>query len=157
VPRTRVLSGLFWLAFHAALWALLAGGGWYIGLPAVLLAALLSVHLQQRYWFLRLTRLPAFLWLFGSQLIAGGWDVARRTVTPRLPIEPAWVHYPLQSADPRVRLVLSALVGLLPGTLSTGVQDQHLELHVLDVDLPWQQAVAQLEASLDDLLGGHSG
>ncbi len=157
MPRTRLLSGLFWLAFHALLWWLLAGGGWYIGLPAVAAATLLSYRLQLRYWFVRPTRLPAFIWLFGAQLLAGGWDVARRTFTPRLPIEPAWVRYDLTSSDKRVRLLLSGLVGLLPGTLSTGFDDDHLMLHVLDVDLPWQKAVASLETSLHSLMGEQPG
>ncbi|WP_304641525.1 Na+/H+ antiporter subunit E [Pseudomonas sp.] len=156
MQRSRMLSALVWLCLHAGLWWLLAGGGWYLGLPAVVLAALLSYRLQLRFWYLRPLHLPAFLWLFGRQLLAGGWDVARRTVTPSLPIEPAWVRYDLKSADARVRLLLSALVGLLPGTLSTGVKRDHLELHVLDADLSWHEAVAQLEASLDRLLGERS-
>lgn len=154
--RTRVLSGLFWLAFHAGLWWLLAGGGWYLGLPAVLLAALLSYRLHLRFWYLRPAHLPAFIWLFGRQLVAGGWDVARRTISPSLPIQPAWVRYDLTTTDARVRLLLSALVGLLPGTLSTGVTSDHLELHVLDAELSWRDAVAQLETALDRLLGERS-
>ena len=58
------------------------------------------------------------------------------------------------SRSPRVRLLLSALVGLLPGTLSSRIEGDHMQVHVLDERLAWQPTVAELERWLERLLGG---
>jgi len=52
-----------------------------------------------------------------------------------------------------VRLLLSAMVGLLPGTLASRVDADEMRVHVLDERLPWQATVAELERRLERLLG----
>ena len=96
---------------------------------------------------MRLGALPGFLTFFLRHMLLGGWDVARRALQPRCQLQPAWHPYPLTSRSPRVRLLLSALVGLLPGTLSSRIEG--------DRRAPaWQPTVAELERRLERLLGG---
>lgn len=149
-----LLISLLWLPVYALLWWLLTGGsGWYLGIPTILLAVWLSRTLSLIPWVIRPARLPALLGLFFRELFAGGWDVARRALHPRMPLDPAWVQYPLTTTDEDVRLLLSGIIGLMPGTLATAIDGDCLTLHVLDRDMPWESNIARLESRLVDLMG----
>lgn len=156
--RRRGADGLGWMLLYGALWALFAeGGGWSLGVPSILLAVVLSVWLGIRPWRPSLRVLPGFVWFFLGRMVAGGWDVAVRALHPRLPLQPAWLDYPLRSESPRVRLLLSALVGLLPGSLSSGVEGDRMRVHVLDERQPWEPTVIELEQRLTRLLNVGGG
>ena len=71
---------------------------------------------------------------------------------PKRPLQPAWLDYTLTSSSSQVRLVLSALVGLLPGTLASQVQGDRMRVHVLDERQPWEATVHSLERRLERLL-----
>lgn len=149
-----LLHGGYWLLLYATLWVLLSNaGGWGFGLICALAAAALSVWLRLPPLGLRLLYLPHFLLFFLYETVIGAWDVARRALHPHLPLNPAWVTYELTCANPRVRLLLSAMVGLMPGTLSTHFDDEKLHLHILDQQQNWRAPVAQMEAHLARLLG----
>ena len=150
----RIIDALYWTLLYAVLWALFAeGGGWALGVPSVLLAVALSLWLELRPLRLRLLALPGFVGFFLRHMLVGAWDVASRALRPRCPLQPAWHDYPLTSTSPRVRLLLSALVGLLPGTLASGIEGERMRVHVLDERQPWQRVVAELEQRLQRLLG----
>ncbi|TVP90309.1 MAG: sodium:proton antiporter [Pseudomonadaceae bacterium] len=156
-PRTafslKLRNSPFWLLLHAGLWTLLSGGsGWYLGLPVIAAATLLSCWLQATPWYLRLTRVPALFAFFFYELLLGGWDVARRALHPRMPMDPAWVRYELQTPNVQVHLLLSAIVGLMPGTLSSRFNEGSLHLHVLDQQQPWADTVARMEHLLAAVL-----
>lgn len=153
LPRGAV-DALVWSLIYAALWALFAAGqGWALGIPTVALAVALSLWLGLRPLALRPAALAGFLGFFLKHMLLGGWDVARRALLPSCPLQPAWHSYPLTSQSPRVRLMLSALVGLLPGTLVSRIDGDEMRVHVLDERLPWQATVTELERRLDRLLG----
>lgn len=148
------LTAGYWLTAFAALWLLLAGNaGWYLGCPTIVAATVLAVRLRLAPLALRLFALPQFIGTFLLATAAGGWDVARRALHPRLPIAPAWVRYRVHSQHPQVRMLLSSLVGLLPGTLATGMHGDQLNLHVLDEHSDWHSSVASLERALCRLFG----
>lgn len=147
--------GCYWLLVYAALWVLLSGAtGLLFGLTCALAATGLSLWLQLPPLGLRLRYLPRFLFFFFYETLLGAWDVAKRAFHPQLPLDPAWVTYQFDSANPRVRLVLSAMVGLMPGTLATHGDDSTLYLHILDQRQDWRTPVARMEAHLARLLGG---
>ncbi|MGK9066117.1 Na+/H+ antiporter subunit E [Stutzerimonas chloritidismutans] len=156
--RRRWRDGPGWALIYAALWLSFSGGeGWSLGIPSVLLATLVSLWLGRRPWHPALPALPGFILFFLMRMLAGGWDVAVRALHPRRPLQPAWLDYPLQCSSPQVRLLLSALVGLLPGTLSSRVDGDCMRVHVLDERQAWQPTVAELERRLQRLLarGAH--
>lgn len=147
----------FWLVALALLWALLsAGRGWYLGAPFVLLAALTASLVRLQPWTLRLSALPGFVAFFLHKSLLGAWDVARRTLRPIPDIKPGWDSYQLASNDPRVRLLLSAIMGLLPGTLTSQLDEGNnlLRIHLLDTGQNWRPTVQQLEHQLCRLLTG---
>ena len=152
--RRRANDVLIWALVYAALWTLLAGGqGWLLGVPTIALAVALSLRLGLRPLVMRLSALPTFLGFFLKHMLLGGWDVARRALQPDCPLQPAWHQFPLSSESPRMRLLLSALVGLLPGTLASRIEGDQMRVHVLDERLPWQTTIAELEKRLERLLG----
>lgn len=149
----RWLDGLGWVALYALIWALFSeGGGWSLGAPTIVLAAGLSLWLGLRPWQPSLRALPGFVGFFLGRMAAGAWDVAVRAVHPRRPLQPAWLDYSLTAASPQVRLALSALVGLLPGTLASRIDGDRMRVHVLDERQPWQPTVSELERRLTQLL-----
>lgn len=146
---------MYYFFFYVVLWALLSGGtGWELGLLFILTATVASLYLRTPLWNLHLRYLPGFLVFFIRSLWSGGWDVARRACHPSLPLNPGWVDYRLTQNHPRVSLVLSAMVGLLPGTLATRIDQQHMTIHVLNLDQPWQPTVERLEQKLTYLIEG---
>jgi multicomponent Na+:H+ antiporter subunit E len=96
--------------------------------------------------------LPIFLLYFLYRLTVGGIDVAKRTLSPTPAIKPAWVSYPLQSSAPHVQLALSAIVGLLPGTLAARIDNNSMKVHLLDSGQDWRHDITVLEQHLMRLL-----
>lgn len=150
-PVPRILA---WLLITAALWALLSNNqGWYIGIPVIVMATGTATLLNTRPWTLRPRYLPAFALFFLYSSLLGGIDVARRTLQPRVILRSGWERHPLTARDPGVRLALSAIVGLLPGTLASHIEDDTLHLHLLDRNIEWQPTLRRLETLLVRLSG----
>lgn len=153
-PHTWTLAGLALnLASWLVLWALLSNNsGWAFGVPLALLAVWTSILAKVHVGPVHLQYLLAFLGFFFTELFSGGWDVARRAWHPQLPIAPRWLRYEMTSEQPRVHLLLSAMVGLLPGTFASHYQDQTLFIHALDHRQNWRSTVQRLEHHLERLL-----
>ncbi|MFN3987569.1 MAG: Na+/H+ antiporter subunit E [Rhodocyclaceae bacterium] len=125
-------------ALLAGLWWVLAGEaeGVGIGLAAALLAAWASLRVAPpARHALRIAALPRFVLFFLLQSLHAGWDVARRTLAPGLPLHPGLIRVPLALPAGAPTWWLMLIVSLLPGTLATRLDGRVLELHVLD-DLP---------------------
>lgn len=149
----RVAAFGRWFLMFLGLWLIFSGAqGWAFGAAASLAAAAIAYRLPIRWPALHITRLPACLGFFFTQLLVGGWDVARRALDPAMPIDPAWELYPFASDNPRVHLLLSALVGLMPGTLSSHFAQGQLHIHTLDQHRDWRTNTARFERLLDRLL-----
>lgn len=153
--RQRLGVFTYWLLGFVLFWALLSGAsGWYLGLPFALLAALMAMAIGLRPWTLQLRALPGFLRFFLTTSLLGAWDVSRRTLRSRPDIQPGWSEYAFSTSDPQLRLLLSAIVGLLPGTLASRIDTEKnvLEVHLLDTGQHWRPTVEQLEVQLTRLL-----
>lgn len=147
--RQRLADGLVWALLYASFWALFTGGrGWAFGAPFVMLACAMSLSFGVRPWRMRLTAVPGFIGFFLVNMFTGAWDVARRAAHPGCPLQAEWVDYPLADSSERVRLLLSALVGLLPGTLASRIENDCMHMHVLDSTQPWHGTVVELEGHL---------
>ncbi|MCF6217417.1 MAG: Na+/H+ antiporter subunit E [Gammaproteobacteria bacterium] len=126
---STLLRGLF-LAF---IWWSLSGGvaaSWWLGVPAVVLALLVSILLlppQRLVWHALFRFIPFFL----IRSLLGGADVAWRAFHPQLPITPALLCYRLRLPAGLSRVVMVNCVTLLPGTLSAAVDGNVLQVHLL--------------------------
>jgi multicomponent Na+:H+ antiporter subunit E len=78
--------------------------------------------------------------------IIAGVDVARRALLPRLDLNPGFVATPLTLQPGTTRNAFLLYQSLQPGTLPTGAEGDHLEVHCLDISQPVLEAVATDEA-----------
>jgi len=138
------------LILATVLWWLLTGGQGFdsvFGPLAALGAALSTLFLPvSRPFRLRLSALPGFSLYFLRASVAGGVDVARRALSPAMPLKPGFVSYTTALPHGAALTFFMAVISLLPGTLSVRLQGRLLTVHVLDTRLP-------IEASLSDLEG----
>lgn len=142
---------------YAGLWALLSQNqGWGFGLLFILLATWCAHKTRLRLPAFAWRHLPAFLVFFLQRLVVGGIDVALRTVAFKPAVTPAWADYKLNNRSEDVRLSLSAIVGLLPGTLAAKIENNTMRVHLLDAGRDWQADVAELESRITLLLDASS-
>lgn len=139
----------------ACFWALLSQNqGWGFGIVFILLATWCAhktdLHFPSFLHFpsLRWRHLPGFMLFFLQRLVVGGVDVALRTLSKTPAISPAWAEYEFRSQSAEVCLSLSAIVGLLPGTLAAKADKQLMRVHVLDAGRDWRTDIEQLESRL---------
>lgn len=141
----------------AALWFIMAGptaDSWVIGAAAVATATWASLCLEPRndyrLSFFGALRFGAF---FLKESLLGGIDVSRRTLGPRLLIEPGFIDYPMRLPAGRPRVVFINCVNLLPGTLAADLKDDWLVIHVLDRRTGAQNGLERLENAVAALFG----
>lgn len=155
LPVRLLVPGLFLAAF----WWLLTGGepaSWGIGLPVVLSATWARHRLKRgegaSYSLRGLIRfLPFFFW----QSLWGGLDVARRTLSPRLPVDPGFFLYRTRLSQPQARVFFANCISLLPGTLSADLQDDRINVHLLDAATDPTAELVRLEHAVQGLFPTH--
>jgi multicomponent Na+:H+ antiporter subunit E len=156
IPTKR--QSLAWRATGLTLaWLVVAGpapAGWLIGLPTVALATWVSLRLAPplpyRVSFLGLL---SFLGYFVRESLRGGWDVAVRTLSRRMRIQPGQAYYTCSLPEGLPIVLFAGCVSLLPGTLSQRFDDRQLTLHLLDVREPQDAQLRKLEIRIARMLG----
>ncbi|MCF1710890.1 Na+/H+ antiporter subunit E [Tabrizicola sp. J26] len=146
VPGTVVRFLLFLL-----LWGILIGpapANLVAGLPAAALACWVSLWLLPPFGqTLSLSALLAVLVRLPGQSLIAGLDVARRALSPAMPLRPGIVAYRTDIPPGLERDAFRALMSLQPGTLPVGEDaDGALLIHCLDVDQPVTHQLALEEA-----------
>jgi multicomponent Na+:H+ antiporter subunit E len=66
-------------------------------------------------------------------LIKSNFDVARRVLTPALPIKPGIVEVKTKLKSKFARMLLANSITLTPGTLTVDVKDDSFFIHWIDV------------------------
>lgn len=144
-----------------ALWWILAEGrldGWLLGGVAVIAATWASVALwPSAAPGLRLVALPGFLAFFLANSVRGGWQVALMALRGRRALQPAFLELPLNLPAGAPRILLTTVLGLMPGTVGVELADEltnaRLRLHVLHQDLPVVAEARALERRIAALFG----
>lgn len=153
--RARARRFLATLVLASLLWWLLAGVQGFsspFGAFAVLGAATVSLWAPPgRSCRLRLSALPGFVLYFLWASVSGGVDVARRALSPALPIQPGFLVYASRLPRGAALTFFMAVISLLPGTLSVRQEGRLLRVHVLDNRQPIQDSLAHLEGRVDRL------
>ncbi|MBW6496085.1 MAG: Na+/H+ antiporter subunit E, partial [Burkholderiaceae bacterium] len=128
------------MLLFALLWWVLAAGrleGWLLGGIAVIAATWASlVLLPPRAQRLRIAALPGFLAFFLINSVRGGWQVALMAVRGRVALHPVLLELPLNLPAGAPQVLLTCVLGLMPGTLGVQLANNRLRLHVLHQDLP---------------------
>lgn len=154
---SRSLQAMVPLFALALVWWLLSGGelsSWLVGVPAVLAAAWVGRRIgaegRDSVSPLGLLRfLPYFL----RESIRGGIDVASRVLRPRMRVAPGFVSYRTRLSGPRTRLLFLYSVSLLPGTLAADIEDDLLQVHALDTNNDFSDALRCLETAVGRVFG----
>jgi multicomponent Na+:H+ antiporter subunit E len=74
-----------------------------------------------------------YLIVFLIALVQSNFDVARRVLTPSLPINPGIVKFKTKLKTNYSKMVLANSITLTPGTLSVDVKDDTFYIHWIDV------------------------
>jgi multicomponent Na+:H+ antiporter subunit E len=74
-----------------------------------------------------------YLLVFTWELIKSNLDVARRVLTPSLPINPGIVKFKTKLTTDYSKMVLANSITLTPGTLSIDIIDDTFYVHWIDV------------------------
>ncbi len=138
---THVAGGVFLFVLLFALWMLLAGNldpaELIAGLLVALIVTLISRPHLEIFDGLRLTpaAIPAFfgyLGLFFVALVRANLDMARRVLSPSLPLRPALVEVRTELQSTLGRLILANSITLTPGTLTVEVYGETMLVHWID-------------------------
>lgn len=145
------------IMLFAFLWWILAEGrsdGWLLGGIAVAAATWASGVLWTNATHgLRLAALPGFLIFFFANSIRGGWQVAFMALRGRRALQPALIELPLNLPAGAPQILLTNVLGLMPGTVGVELADDRLRLHVLHHDLPVVADARALERRIAALFG----
>ncbi|MCD4772732.1 MAG: Na+/H+ antiporter subunit E [Bacteroidales bacterium] len=74
-----------------------------------------------------------YFFIFIVELIKSNFDVARRVLTPSLPIKPGIVEVKTKLKSKIGRIILANSITLTPGTLTIEMKEDRLYIHWIDV------------------------
>lgn len=140
-PRPALSHYLFVFGVTVVLWLLLSGSLHTQELIAavivgVMVAAVggarLAVFTGIRFSLTAPVHLVRYLIHFFAALFRANLDMARRVLTPSLPIRPAVVAVQTGLQSSLGRLLLANSITLTPGTLSVDLQDDRILVHWVD-------------------------
>ncbi len=99
----------------------------------IILAKFVNYTIDYRFPVKLLVFIFAFLPVFIWQLILSNIDVARRVLSPSLPLNPGFVKIKTDLKGDFGKLALANSITLTPGTLSVDVDGEYLFIHTVDV------------------------
>ncbi len=73
--------------------------------------------------------IPVFIW----KLILANLDVARRVLSPKIPLNPGIVKVKTDLKGDLGKLTLANSITLTPGTLSIDIDEEHIYVHTVEV------------------------
>lgn len=153
--KNRCLCIISRVLLFSIIWLILSDGNlssWWIGMPAVFLAAASSIVLIPPVTFVWLEALR-FAFFFFIRSLAGGTDVAWRALHPLMPIAPNLVEYPLRISPGLPQVFMVNTVSLLPGTLSAKLDKCVLKVHVLDKEKDFMAEIESVERRVAQMFG----
>lgn len=152
---TRLTSVLHASALAFLWWALTAGdpASWVIGIPAVVLATVLSYRLAGPHGDgVDVGGALRYALYFGIASIKGGWDVAQRALLPGPRTSPLFLEYRCSLPAGWPRALFANTVSLLPGTLAADIEDDRLTLHALSQDMRPLDGVRDCERRVESMI-----
>lgn len=81
---------------------------------------------------LRIGRLPGYVLWLSWEIVKSNVDVARRILSPSLPIAPAVRWLPVSQRSELTRVIYADSITLTPGTLSIDLTGEAVEVHALN-------------------------
>ncbi|MCG7963956.1 MAG: Na+/H+ antiporter subunit E [Candidatus Thiodiazotropha taylori] len=140
-PEPGFVHGLFLYLLVFTLWMLLVGNLDTAEMAAGVVVALVVTLASRPHLSIlagliispsALLPLLRYLGTFIVALVQANLDMARRVLSPSLPLQPAVVEVETNLKSPLGRLILANSITLTPGTLTVDVQDEVLLVHWVD-------------------------
>lgn len=120
-----------------------------------ILAKLVNYTIDYRFPIKLLVFLAVYLPVFTWQLILSNIDVARRVLSPIIPLNPGFVKIKTDLKGDFGKLVLANSITLTPGTLSVDVDGEYLYIHTVDVKgKTLEENTENISGKFEKLLGG---
>jgi len=94
-----------------------------------------------------------FCGFFLVRSVVAGLDVARRLLSPALPIHPGEITMTCYLPEGSPRWLLANTLSLMPGTLSVLLEDNSLLLHCLDTNQSVERDVRDCERRIAAVFG----
>ena len=126
-----------------AVWLLWSGHGEPLLVGFGIFSCLLVVLLSRRMGIIDEETVPVQLglrpfvryapWLV-SQIVVANIDVARRILSPKMPIEPALIQVKVTQQGDLGRVIYANSITLTPGTVTIDIDDGWLVVHALSAD-----------------------
>lgn len=152
-----LLSYLLWLLLTASFHPQELAAGFLVSLAAAILSLRhfpILNGLQLRLSSLQ--AIPAYLLNFLWALLRANLDMARRVLSPVIPLQPAMVTVKTSLQSDLGKLVLANSITLTPGTLSVDVEGDEIRVHWIDcpAGTSVQSATSEIAASFEKHLKG---
>lgn len=95
--------------------------------------------------------IPVFIW----KLILANLDVARRVLSPKIPLKPGIVKVKTDLKGDLGKLTLANSITLTPGTLSIDIDEEHIYVHTVEVKGETEaENKKQIAGLFERILGG---
>ncbi len=95
--------------------------------------------------------IPVFIW----KLLLANFDIARRVLSPKIPLNPGIVKIKTGLPGDFGKLTLANSITLTPGTLSIDVEDDYIYVHTVDVKGKNEvENQAIISGTFEKILGG---
>lgn len=151
-----VTSAIKRLLGFSVFWILLTEASlssWIVGFVVITTATWLSFSLYPEHKScsasIKLYRIPQFALYFAYQSILGGLVTAKLALGPKNQMIPRFTEVRVRLPAQSMRIVFSQVVGLLPGTSSVDLSENHLLVHTLN-QTP-EQTATQLQQCEDQI------
>jgi multicomponent Na+:H+ antiporter subunit E len=159
VPASSVFTFLVRLLILSVIWWALTLGdarGWLMAIGIVLLVTAVSMRLfPPSDYHLRPVALIRFFGFFLIRSVVAGVDVARRLLSPSLPVDPAEISVVVRLPAGGPRALLANVLSLMPGTLSVTLEGDRILVHCLDRQMPVEADLRNTEARIAAVFGIH--
>lgn len=146
--RGVALFGLWWVLTLGDVSGL--GFGFVV---TVLVAGLTLCLFPPSHFQLQALGLLLLVGYFLSRSLVAGLDVARRILSPALPLNPGEITLALRLPEGSPRWLLANTLSLMPGTLSALLEGDQLTLHCLDTTASVEQDVREAERQVGRAFG----
>ncbi len=163
--RSNLQHHLFLFSVLLLLWVLLTGSlaadeliaGILVAFIVSLISApYLNIFDGVRYTPMALVSVFSYLGYFFIALIRANFDMARRVVSPSLPISPEFVEVEIQLKSKLGQMLLANSITLTPGTLSIDLKDDRILVHWIAVPegISLQQATRDIASGFEKHISG---
>lgn len=96
-----------------------------------------------------------YMFVFVWQLILANFDVARRVLSPKIPLKPGIVEVKTDLKGDFGKLTLANSITLTPGTLSMDIEEDKLYVHTVEVKGETKEEKANnIKKPFENILGG---